>query len=72
MSRGYVNSTCVIWVVRLFVGLFNIFNKSLKMASEYERIRLRNIEDNKRILAELGLVNPVCITMISDCHLNLF
>ncbi|XP_064632952.1 uncharacterized protein LOC135491179 [Lineus longissimus] len=26
--------------------------------SEYERIRLKNIEDNKRILAELGLMNP--------------
>jgi hypothetical protein len=27
--------------------------------SEYERIRLKNIQDNKRILAELGLMNPV-------------
>lgn len=28
-------------------------------ASEYEKRRLQNIEDNKRVLAELGLLNPV-------------
>ncbi|XP_033109775.1 E3 ubiquitin-protein ligase ORTHRUS 2-like [Anneissia japonica] len=26
--------------------------------SEYEKIRLKNIEDNKKVLAELGLINP--------------
>ena len=29
------------------------------MTSEYERIRLKNIADNKRILGELGFLNPV-------------
>lgn len=33
--------------------------------SEYEERRLKNIADNKRVLAELGLLNPV-----SDWSLN--
>ncbi|KAI0236721.1 E3 ubiquitin-protein ligase UHRF1 [Lamellibrachia satsuma] len=28
------------------------------MPCEYERLRLKNLEDNKRILAQLGLINP--------------
>ncbi|KAK2175050.1 hypothetical protein NP493_751g00010 [Ridgeia piscesae] len=28
------------------------------MSCEYERLRLKNVEDNKRILAQLGLLNP--------------
>ncbi|XP_064600900.1 uncharacterized protein LOC135467070 [Liolophura sinensis] len=29
-----------------------------KMVNQYEEIRKRNIEDNRRILAELGILNP--------------
>lgn len=28
------------------------------MPCEYERLRLKNVEDNKRVLAQLGLINP--------------
>jgi hypothetical protein len=35
------------------------------MSSVYESLRLKNIEDNKRVLAELGILNPVrCITCL--------
>ncbi|CAG2203935.1 NP95 [Mytilus edulis] len=27
-------------------------------ANEYEQVRLKNLEDNRRILAEIGLINP--------------
>ena len=30
---------------------------------EYETIRLKNLEDNKRVLAAFGLMNPVSVIM---------
>jgi len=39
------------------------------MANAYEKLRLKNIEDNRRILAEIGLVNPVSICYICEKRL---
>jgi len=38
------------------------------MSCEYERLRLKNVEDNKRILAQLGLLNPVRITATDEYY----
>jgi len=40
------------------------------MSNEYERLRLKNIEDNKRILSELGILNPVCLIRACAVFLN--
>ena len=39
---------------------------------EYEELRRKNLEDNKRILAELGLSNPVCMSTTYSFRLRLF
>ena len=43
--------------------------------SNYEELRAKNIADNKRILAELGLLNPVSCygyldIILSSCALH--
>ena len=37
----------------------SIISVKLSMTSQYERLRLQNLADNRRILAEIGLINPV-------------
>lgn len=54
MRTGIARSkTLFVWFLPL-----GAMSSSTKM-SDYEERRLKNIADNKRVLAELGLLNPV-------------